>query len=265
MLENNSTRLMFAAIAVVVAGVIYGTVHAAYPDLTTAMTQKVQKVLNNDTDNKSITLTVNLPVSNDIMGSSYAHTMHFSSDNSDAVVQNPTFEPNTFNEKNYNDIIGFIRPERVFNYSSTADAWEKNIADYYANSGGDTPEITKSPFLAKTSDGKDITKNIRFKSVKLIQVTTVNDNVYNDNTDNLVFNKEYTDYGKLLDSLSQYNSDHADDAQNYTNKVNDGKNYAYIKQSKMVVTYTVSDDDGENTQTASSTLITNSAGNLQIQ
>ena len=109
MLENNSTRLMFAAIAVVVAGVIYGTVHAAYPDLTTAMTQKVQKVLNNDTDNKSITLTVNLPVSNDIMGSSYAHTMHFSSDNSDAVVQNPTFEPNTFNEKNYNDIIGFIR------------------------------------------------------------------------------------------------------------------------------------------------------------
>ena len=69
----------------------------------------------------------------------------------------------------------------------------------------------------------------------------------------------------MLDSLSQYNSDHADDAQNYTNKVNDGKNYAYIKQSKMVVTYTVSDDDGENTQTASSTLITNSAGNLQIQ
>ena len=264
MLENNSTRLMFATIAVVVAGVIYGTVNAAYPDLTTTMTQRVQKVLGNDTENKSITLTVNLPEVNDIVGRSYAHTIHVISDNSDHIVQNPMFEPNTFDKQAYNDIMGFIYPDRIFNYSSTADAWEKNIADYYSKEWY-TTKTTKSPFLAKTSDGKDITKNIRFKSVKLTQITTVDGHVYNDSTDNLIFNKEYTDYGQLLDSLSKYNDDHFEDAEAYTYKVNDGKDYAYIKQSKMVVTYKVSDDSGENTQTASSTLITNSDGNLQIQ
>ena len=228
------------------------------------MTQRVQKVLGNDTENKSITLTVNLPEVNDIVGRSYAHKLHFTSDNSDYVVQNPMFEPNTFDEKSYNDIIGYINPENVFNYSSTADAWEKNIADYYQTNWSTTKTV-KSPFLAKTSDGKDITKNIRFKSVKLTQITTVDGHVYNDSTDNLIFNKEYTDYGELLDNLSKYNDDHFEDAQTYTNTVNDGKDYAYIKQSKMVVTYTVSDDSGENTQTASSTLITNSDGNLQLQ
>lgn len=42
MLENNSTRLIFAAIAVVVGGVIYGTVNAAYPEATNQLMKKIQ-------------------------------------------------------------------------------------------------------------------------------------------------------------------------------------------------------------------------------
>lgn len=251
---------MFAAIAVVVAGVIYGTVQAAYPNLATTMTQKVQKVLNNDTDNESINLTVNLPVVNDIGGQSYVRTIHYVGDPTDIFIQYPIFEPNTFDQNTYDGIVGFIRPERVFNYTGTAADWEKNIADYYGKPGGGTPEITKSPFLAKTSDGKDITKNIRFKSVKLTQITTVDGHVYNDNTDNLIFNKDNTNYGEVLGSLSKYNDDHYDQAKDYSNKMNDDKDYAYIKQSKMLVTYTVSDDDGKATQTTSSILVTNSDG-----
>ena len=265
MLENSSNKLMATATAIVVAGAIYGTVHAAYPDLNTTMTQRVQKVLGNDTENKSIALTVNLPEEIDVEGTFYAHTIHSADGQSDRVVQNPTFEPNTFDEPaSHINSIRYIRPERIFNYSSTVDDWEKNVADYYVDFGGEKPEFTKSPFLAKTSDGKDITKNIRFKSVKLTQLSTVDDHVYNDNIANIVFNKEYTDYGQLLDSLSQYNNDHSNDAEAYADKVRDGKHYAYIKQSKMVVTYTVSDDSGKNTQTVSSNLIINSVGSYWI-
>ena len=42
MLENNSTRLIFAAIAVVIGGVIYGTVNAAYPEATNQIIKKIQ-------------------------------------------------------------------------------------------------------------------------------------------------------------------------------------------------------------------------------
>lgn len=46
MLENNSHRLMFAAITVVVSGAILGTVHAAYPNATTIVVSKAADVLN---------------------------------------------------------------------------------------------------------------------------------------------------------------------------------------------------------------------------
>lgn len=42
MLENNSNRLMFAAIAVVIGGGIYGTVNAAYPDAINQIIKKIQ-------------------------------------------------------------------------------------------------------------------------------------------------------------------------------------------------------------------------------
>ena len=42
MLENNSHRLMFAAIAIVVSGAVFGTVHAAYPDVTNKLIDRIQ-------------------------------------------------------------------------------------------------------------------------------------------------------------------------------------------------------------------------------
>ena len=51
MLENNSNRLMFAAIAIVVSGAILGTVHAAYPDATNVILSKTADVLNIDQNN----------------------------------------------------------------------------------------------------------------------------------------------------------------------------------------------------------------------
>ena len=48
MLENNSHRLMFAAMAIVVSGAILGTVHAAYPNATNVILSKTADVLNID-------------------------------------------------------------------------------------------------------------------------------------------------------------------------------------------------------------------------
>lgn len=48
MLENNSHRLMFAAMAIVFSGAILGTVHAAYPDATNVILSKTADVLNID-------------------------------------------------------------------------------------------------------------------------------------------------------------------------------------------------------------------------
>ena len=53
MLENNSHRLMFAAITVVVSGAILGTVHAAYPNATTIVVSKVADVLNINQNNEN--------------------------------------------------------------------------------------------------------------------------------------------------------------------------------------------------------------------
>lgn len=50
MLENNSTRLLFAAIAVIISGAILGTVHAAYPNITNNLMDKVQIFTQIDTE-----------------------------------------------------------------------------------------------------------------------------------------------------------------------------------------------------------------------
>lgn len=46
MLENNSNKLMAAAAAIVVAGAIFGTVNAAYPQATNSIIEKVTSVTN---------------------------------------------------------------------------------------------------------------------------------------------------------------------------------------------------------------------------
>lgn len=59
MLENNSTRLIFAAIAVVIGGVIYGTVNAAYPEATNQLVKKIQAPFtdsNNSSNNNASTV-----------------------------------------------------------------------------------------------------------------------------------------------------------------------------------------------------------------
>lgn len=70
MLENNSSRLMFAAIAVVVGGVIYGTVNAAYPEATNQIIKKIQSTFDDSNtpnansisvvDNKPANMTINI-------------------------------------------------------------------------------------------------------------------------------------------------------------------------------------------------------------
>lgn len=46
MLENNSNKLMATAAAIVVAGAIFGTVNAAYPQAANAIIEKVENVTN---------------------------------------------------------------------------------------------------------------------------------------------------------------------------------------------------------------------------
>lgn len=57
MLENNASRLMFAAIAVVIGGVIYGTVNAAYPEATNQLVKKIQAPFD-DSNNSDANVTV---------------------------------------------------------------------------------------------------------------------------------------------------------------------------------------------------------------
>lgn len=66
MLENNSSRLIFAAIAVLVGGAIYGTVNVAYPDATNQIIKKIQEPFtetedSSDLNHKNIISTLDIP------------------------------------------------------------------------------------------------------------------------------------------------------------------------------------------------------------
>lgn len=49
MLENNSTRLIFAVIAIIVSGTIYGVAKANYPDIVEGIGNRISQTLNNNT------------------------------------------------------------------------------------------------------------------------------------------------------------------------------------------------------------------------
>lgn len=234
-MEYPTDRLIYAAIVLVLSGVVYSTVQATMPDVLTNELTKIHQVIDKadpdggDTNSTKLTLQLNLPDQHDVSGSFYTYHVG-TADSFNYIHHTPIFEPNTFDLDQYNNTDGFIEPTNYFNYTGTAQEWADSVNKYEKENNYNDTNYT-SPFIAKDSKGNDITKSVRFKSVKLDKIETVDGKNVTSNVDSLKFNQEFTNYGDLLEAMSKYNTDHQDEAESYKeNHTNDTSFYTYIKK-----------------------------------
>lgn len=288
MLDENVNKLVFVSVAVAVVASLAGGSMVMFPnamnkarDVITESTTSFTK----PSDENKLSLEVQIPNYQSSRGSFYEYSSLYYDygkndgtwktwDDSFNFLKNPIFEPNEYDESS-SDMGGTDEWSRTFNYTNGLQAWVDNLKNSKSlqdNNGGSVPaKAIVSPFKATDSKGNDITKNIRFKSLKITKLDTVDNKTvstdtpdikvthipYDSHTEDgevktvkgIQFNHEYTDYGELLDAIYMY-------AGNHGNKIDGNDEKYYVQKAYFTVTYTVTDSDGNSTTQSSSFTVT---------
>lgn len=270
MLGENVNKTVYVVWAGAIVSGLFGVSMVLFPSAMDQVGNTIKDTTNkfiNPVAEKSVSLDVSIPDYDSSNGSFYAY-----SEPSEDVEgnyarfdsnpwKNPVFEPNTYDDS-YAYMGGSDTWNRSFNYTNGLQAWIdnlKNSESLKANNGGSVPaDAIVSPFKATDSDGKDVTKSIRFKSLKITKLETTKGATVSSDTDDVIvnhktekgiqFNHEYTNYGELLDAIYMYA-----DKQGV---VYEGEYmHYYVKKAYFTATYTVTDSNGKSATTSSSFVV----------
>lgn len=274
MLDNNTNKVVWVGVAVGLVAAVGVSALSLYPQAFSGMKDTINESMTTfikPSDEKNPSLEVKIPNSTvpNSLSSYYEYSSlsqnddgtWFHSNNSPWPFKSPIFSPNEFDDVMNRGATD--KWNRTFNYPNGVQAWVdnlKNDENLKDHNGGSIPaDALVSPFKATDSKGNDITKNIRFKSLKITKLDTVDNKTISTDTPDVTvndkpvkgiqFNHEYTDYGELLDAIYIYAEN------NYVESDGDYEKY-YVQKAYFTATYTVHDSDGNSTKQSASFTVT---------